>query len=127
MQPDFDPRNIAYVPNEVSVSSGSQVSITHFEKGIHRITMSTESDGNHFLVLSEVFYPLRWKAKIDGEEIQTQIVNGILRGVVVPTGKHTIEFIYDKSAFNKGLTISLVSFVMALGFIGLGYFGNKKS
>ena len=127
MQPDFDPRNIAYVPNEVSVSSGSQVSITHFEKGIHRITMSTESDGNHFLVLSEVFYPLRWKAKIDGEEIQTQIVNGILRGVVVPTGKHTIEFIYDKSAFNKGLTISLVSFVMALGFIGLGYFGKKKS
>lgn len=127
MQPDFDPRNIAYVPNEVSVSSGSQVSITHFEKGIHRITMSTESDGNHFLVLSEVFYPLRWKAKIDGEEMQTHIVNGILRGVVVPTGKHTIEFIYDKSAFNKGLTISLVSFVMALGFIGLGYFGNKKS
>ena len=127
MQPDFDPRNIAYVPNEVSVSSGSQVSITHFEKGIHRITMSTESDGNHFLVLSEVFYPLRWKAKIDGEETQTHIVNGILRGVVVPTGKHTIEFIYDKSAFNKGLTISLVSFVMALGFIGLGYFGNKKS
>jgi len=127
MQPDFDPRNIAYVPNEVSVSSGSQVSITHFEKGIHRITMSTESDGNHFLVLSEVFYPLRWKAKIDGEEIQTHIVNGILRGVVVPTGKHTIEFIYDKSAFNKGLTISLVSFLMALGFIGLGYFGNNKS
>ena len=127
MQPDFDPRNIAYVPNEVSVSSGSQVSITHFEKSIHRITMSTESDGNHFLVLSEVFYPLRWKAKIDGEEMQTHIVNGILRGVVVPTGKHTIEFIYDKSAFNKGLTISLVSFVMALGFIGLGYFGNKKS
>ena len=37
MQPDFDPRNIAYVPNEVSVSSGSQVSITHFEKGIHRL------------------------------------------------------------------------------------------
>ncbi len=127
IQPDFDPRKTAYVPNEVSVSSGSQVSITHFEKGIHRITMSTESDGNHFLVLSEVFYPLRWKAKIDGEETQTHIVNGILRGVVVPTGKHTIEFIYDKSAFNKGLTISFVSFVMALGFIGLGYFGNKKS
>ena len=127
MQPDFDPRHIAYVPNEVSVSSGGQVSITHFEKNIHRITMSTESDGNHFLVLSEVYYPLRWKAKIDGEETQTHIVNGILRGVVVPTGKHTIEFIYDKSAFNKGLTISFVSFVMALGFIGLGYFGNKKS
>ena len=127
IQPDFDPHKIAYVPNEVSVSSEGQVSITHFEKSIHRITMSTESDGNHFLVLSEVYYPLRWKAKIDGEETQTHIVNGILRGVVVPTGKHTIEFIYDKSAFNKGLTISFVSFVLALGFIGLGYFGNKKS
>ena len=127
IQPDFDPHKIAYVPNEVSVSSEGQVSITHFKKSIHRITMSTESDGNHLLVLSEVYYPLRWKAKIDGEETQTHIVNGILRGVVVPTGKHTIEFIYDKSAFNKGLTISFVSFVLALGFIGLGYFGNKKS
>jgi len=127
IQPDFDPHKIAYVPNEVSVSSEGQVSITHFKKSIHRITMSTESDGNHLLVLSEVYYPLRWKAKIDGEETQTHIVNGILRGVVVPTGKHTIEFIYDKSAFNKGLTISFVSFVLALGFIGLGYLGNKKS
>ena len=127
IQPDFDPHKIAYVPNEVSVSSEGQVSITHFKKSIHRITMSTESDGNHLLVLSEVYYPLRWKAKIDGEETQTHIVNGILRGVVVPTGKHTIEFIYDKSAFNKGLTISFISFVLALGFIGLGYFGNKKS
>jgi hypothetical protein len=127
IQPDFDPHKIAYVPNEVSVSSEGQVSITHFEKSIHRITMSTESDGNHFLVLSEVYYPLRWKAMIDGEETQTHIVNGIIRGVVVPTGKHTIEFIYDKSAFNKGLTISFVSFVLALGFIGLGYLGNKKS
>jgi uncharacterized membrane protein YfhO len=127
IQPDFDPRKTAYIPNEVSVSSGSQVSITHFEKSIHRITMSTESDGNHFLVLSEIYYPIRWKAMIDGEETQTHLVNGILRGVVVPTGKHTIEFIYDKSAFNKGVIISFASFVLALGFIGLGYFGNKKS
>ena len=75
----------------------------------------------------KLFYPLRWKAIIDGIEVKTYKVNGILRGVEVPAGGHTIEFIYDKSSFNKGIIISFASFGLALGLIGIGYFKRKHS
>jgi uncharacterized membrane protein YfhO len=63
---------------------------------------------------------------MDGKEIQTHKVNGILRGVEVPAGNHTIDIIYDKSSFKKGLTISFTSFGLSLGLIGFGYFRRKK-
>ena len=63
---------------------------------------------------------------MDGKEIQTHKVNAILRGVEVPAGNHTIDFIYDKSSFKKGLTISFTSFGLSLGLIGFGYFRRKK-
>ncbi len=127
IRPDFDPRKTAFVDEEVSIPSGSRVSITNFEKSLHKFAISSESDGNQFLVLSEVYYPLRWKAMIDGVEVKTHKVNGILRGVAVPAGNHTIEFIYDKSSFNKGLTFSFASFGLALVFIGFGYLRRKGS
>jgi hypothetical protein len=126
IQPDFDPRKTAYISEQIDISENSMAIITQFDRTVHRFTISTESEGNQFLVLSEVYYPLRWKAMMDGKEIQTHKVNGILRGVEVPAGNHTIDFIYDKSSFKKGLTISFTSFGLSLGLIGFGYFRRKK-
>jgi len=127
IQSDFDPLKTAYVNEQVNISTGSKIAITNFEKSVHRIVISTESDGDQFLVLSEVYYPLRWKAMLDGIEIKTHKVNGILRGIAVPAGNHTIEFIYDKSSFTKGLIFSFASFGLALGLIGFGYYRRKDS
>ena len=126
IQPDFDPRKTAYISEQIDISENSMATITQFDRTVHRFTISTESEGNQFLVLSEVYYPLRWKAMMDGKEIQTHKVNGILRGVEVPAGNHTIDFIYDKTSFKKGLTISFTSFGLSLGLIGFGYFRRKK-
>ncbi|MDP6339525.1 MAG: hypothetical protein QF842_04250 [Candidatus Marinimicrobia bacterium] len=127
VQPGFNPSEMAYVNEPIKFSADTQGSVTKFEKGANRTVIMTESTGHQFLVLSEVFYPLRWKAIIDGIEVKTYKVNGILRGVEVPAGGHTIEFIYDKSSFNKGIIISFASFGLALGLIGIGYFKRKHS
>jgi hypothetical protein len=126
-EPDFDPRQKAYVNVPLDITIGTQATIDNFEQSVHKTTITTESEGDQFLVVSEVFYPLRWKAIIDGIEVKTYKVNGILRGVEVPAGGHTIEFIYDKSSFNKGVLISFASFGLALGFIGFGFFKRKES
>ncbi len=126
VQPSFNPLETAYVNEPIKISADSKGSIIKFEKGVNHTRIMTESSGNQFLVLSEVYYPLRWKAMMDGKEIQTHKVNGILRGVEVPAGNHTIDFIYDKSSFKKGLTISFTSFGLSLGLIGFGYFRRKK-
>ncbi|MAW68160.1 MAG: hypothetical protein CMG10_00230 [Candidatus Marinimicrobia bacterium] len=127
IQPDFDPRKTAYISEQIDISENSMATITQFDRTVHRFTISTESEGNQFLVLSEVYYPLRWKASIDGTPLETIKVNGIIRGVEVPAGTHTIEFKYDQTSFNIGVTISFISFGFSLLLVVLGYLKRKDS
>ena len=76
--------------------------------------------------MSEVHYPLRWKCTIDGNSAKAIETNQLIRGIIIPSGDHTIEFIYDRSSFNKGKIISGVSFIIALGLIGAGVYGKRK-
>ncbi|MEM3390284.1 MAG: hypothetical protein QW491_12895 [Thermoproteota archaeon] len=60
-----------------------------------RIVISANFEaGPGFVVLSEQFYP-GWIALIDGRRASVYQVHGVLRGVVVPQGVHTIVFIYQ--------------------------------
>ena len=107
--------------------SGKPAQITKMDRGIHHTTIHTESEGNQFLVLSEVFYPERWKATLDGNPIETIKVNGILRGVSVPAGQHKISFTYDQSTFSTGKTISFISFALVLGLVVFGFIRQSHS
>ena len=70
---------------------------------------------------------MRWKATIDGTPLETIKVNGIIRGVEVPAGAHTIEFKYDQTSFNIGVTISFISFGFSLVLVVLGYSKRKEA
>ena len=123
----FNPSQTALVSQEMTQPSGEPAQITKMDRGIHHTTIHTESEGNQFLVLSEVFYPERWKATLDGNPIETIKVNGILRGVSVPAGQHKISFTYDQSTFSTGKTISFISFALALGLVVFGYIRQSHS
>ena len=69
---------------------------------------------------------MRWKAFVDKNPTKTFQVNGILRGVIVPKGAHTIEFVYDKSSFNFGYSISLLSFMISIALIGSGFYKERR-
>ena len=122
----FNPSKNAFTTQLVEMPSGKQASIHKFERTLHQINLQTKSEGNQFLVLSEVFYPKRWKAQINGEFVETIKVNGILRGLPIPAGNNNIIFIYDKSTFNNGLIISLISFVSTLILVVFGYYKHKN-
>ena len=121
----FDPAKVALVSRYITQPSGEPAQITNMDRGIHHITIHTESDGNQFLVLSEVFYSQRWEATMDGNPIETIKVNGILRGVSLPKGNHVISFTYDQSTYKSGKTISFISLAFSLGLIVAG-FRNQK-
>ena len=123
----FNPSQTALVNQDMTQPSGEPAQITKMDRGIHHTTIHTESEGNQFLVLSEVFYPERWKATLDGNPIETIKVNGILRGVSVPAGQHKISFTYDQSTFSTGKTISFISFALALGLVVFGYIRQSHS
>ena len=123
----FNPSQTALVSQDMTQPSGEPAQITKMDRGIHHTTIYTESEGDQFLVLSEVFYPERWKATLDGKPIETIKVNGILRGVSVPAGQHKISFTYDQSTFSTGKTISFISFALALGLVVFGYIRQSHS
>ena len=88
--------------------------------------MSTD---DFYVVLSEIYYPLGWKAKVDGNETEINRVNYTLRGVKIPGGTKTIELYYDLESFK---TLSLVSIassfsilLLFFGFIYLSVFKRK--
>lgn len=121
----FNPEKTAFISDNSefagTVSSGE---IIELDKTTQSIRINTKSNGQGFLVVSEVFYPLRWKASIDGKPVKTYKVNGVIRGISVPKGEHTVLFDYDRISFNMGRNISLVSLIIILSLIGFGIYNN---
>ncbi|MCS6903781.1 MAG: YfhO family protein [Bacteroidia bacterium] len=72
------------------------------------------SDKNRFVVFSEVYYPKGWKAFIDGRETYIFHTNYVLRGLVIPAGKHKVEFKYDPQVLKQSKIISQVASVLLL-------------
>ena len=102
----FDPENIAIV-KDLDSQSLSKGEITRLDWDIHEISLDVNvSSEQAFLVLSEVHYPERWKAKIDNKEVKIYQTNGVLRGVLLEKGKHSIIFKYNDSLFKSLLILS---------------------
>ena len=119
----FDPVKTAFVSQTYIESNKSFTlgNVTDIQYSLHELIVETESKGEGFLVISEVFYPLRWKASIDGEEVKYYKTNGVIRGLIIPPGNHEVKFIYDRSYFRKGIAISIGVFLLCIGIIAFGW------
>lgn len=67
-----------------------------------------------FAVFSEIYYKDGWKAFVDGQQVPYSKVNYVLRGMMVPAGKHTIEFRFEPASFYTGNTITLITYSLML-------------
>ena len=77
------------------------------------------SHNTEFAVFSEIYYPKGWKATIDGKPAKIVLVDYILRGMVIPPGKHTIVMVFKPKAYFVGLKIDTIgSVVVVLIVIG---------
>jgi len=80
------------------------------------------------VIFSEIYYPEGWNAYIDGNQSPYFRANYLLRGMIVPSGNHTIEFKFEPSSFATASTVSLVSAcLIILLFGGLLYSHFKAS
>ena len=90
------------------------------------IKIETETQEQHLLVLSEMYYPVSWKAYINDVEAEIFKTNFAFRSVVVPAGRNIVEFKFVSERFILGKNISIASNIVVILALILGIFFEKK-
>lgn len=119
-----DNRNM---PTFGTTSENDRIDLTEFNT--KRLKYHASVAGLRMAVFSEIYYPLGWKAYIDGEQTAIYRVNYMLRAIVIPAGEHDILMDFDPDSVRKGNTLSISLFgVFMLTLIGVlvHYFHRSK-
>lgn len=83
-------------------------------------------------IFSEIYYPKGWNCYVDGKIIDYFRANYILRGAMIPSGKHTITWKFEPQTYQTANTFSLIGSICLLGlclfiFINSILMLNKKT
>jgi hypothetical protein len=113
--PTFDPRTTALVSGSDGLGERLLPNNQTTEPVVSRSPRSglfvADVDAGEeaaFLVWSSARFP-GWVAHIEGRGVRIERANHAFCGVVVPPGKHTVQFTFEPFAFRFGLYLSLVA------------------
>ena len=120
----FNPKNTALIDLKdnkhfefKNIKSDKKEQLTILKVNNSNIDILTNTESRKFLVLSDIYYP-GWRAYIDNIETKIIKTNLILRGIIIPAGKHNIRFIFQPNTVIIGSFISLLS-ILFLFLAGL--------
>lgn len=102
----------------VTAPDSAAAEVTSF--GAHRIEVDATTSSPALLVLGEVYYRAGWRATVDGVETPILKTNSVLRSVVVPAGRHRVEFTFDPPVYRAGWTVTHVAWGIAVLAVVLG-------
>ncbi|OFW63190.1 MAG: hypothetical protein A2Z35_06325 [Actinobacteria bacterium RBG_19FT_COMBO_36_27] len=88
--------------------------------------LETVSEDDSFLIFSDTYYP-GWRAYIDNVETKIYRTNGIIKGIYISKGEHTVLFKYVPSYFWIGAIISLSTFILVVVCIVVLFIKRKKN
>lgn len=86
---------------------GSYSSIQAYDS--NRVVIKARLKKAGVLVLTDVFYP-GWRAYVDGKRTEVLRVNGLVRGIVLQEGTHTVVFRYLPDTFVTGVIVAAICF-----------------
>jgi hypothetical protein len=114
-------KNFEYKVNEqVTDSAGvNNSSIKLVEYQPNKLIYESDADTEKLAVFAEIYYPKGWHVFVDGQEVDVVCANYILRSMLIPAGKHTVEFRFDPESYRITENIAWSGYILLLGFIGL--------
>lgn len=132
----FNPKQIAFVDKRFAEQVGnlkieadsSANKITLSDYKLNHLTYQSEAKTPQLAVFSEIYYRGNedWKAYIDGKYAPHFRADYILRAMIVPAGKHTVEFKFEPQSVQKGGTVDLIMSIILVGCLGLAIFFEVK-
>ena len=83
--------------------------------------VTVQAGGPGLLVLSEIAYP-GWQVTVDGRPAQMETPAGLLRGVQLPAGPHTVQFSFRPLPLYIGLAVS----GLAVAALSIAFFWQRR-
>ena len=116
------------LPTSISkvYNSGDLVKIKKTKISSSHITYEFESLSDQLIVFSEIYYPSGWEVYIDDVKSEYFDVNYILRGMVVPSGVHKIDFYFSPRIVKTGLNIRILTIIITFSLIVYMVYKNNK-
>ena len=104
-------KNKDKIQNRYPKDSTSIIKLT--DKKINKFIYKTFSNKKQFAVFSEMYFK-DWKATIDGKDAPIYQVDYVLRGMEIPSGKHTVVFTFVPNVVYVGSKITILFYVLLL-------------
>lgn len=109
--PDMEPATLhALVTGRPAPATAAR--ITRYQS--QRVVIEAEAATPSVLMLTDTNYP-GWRAYLDGRRVPVTTANYLFRGVIVPPGKHVVEFAYEPASFRYGAAISFAALIVLSG------------
>jgi len=98
----------ALLEGDTDLSVGTLETVDY---GPDELVLHAELSRPGYLVYSDSFFP-GWRAWIDGTEVTIYRTDGIIKGIVVPDGDHTVRFLYDPLSYKIGWLLFFLGLIL---------------
>ncbi len=135
---NFNPRAVAFIDQRFeeflkgkTLKQDTTASIKLTDYKPNHLSYESNSASSQVAIFSEIFYRGNedWKSYVDGQETPHFRANYVLRGMVVPAGKHKIEFKFQPKSVAVGAKIDLIASILMIlliaGAMFIEFRGNK--
>jgi hypothetical protein len=127
---DFDPETTAIIDERFSKFTDgftpdydSTALIKLIDYTPNHLQYQVNSHKDQLTVFSEIYYEKGWNAYVDGTPTPHFRVNYVLRGMIIPAGKHLVEFKFEPKVFKVGEKVSFASSLLVILLVlGLGFY-----
>jgi hypothetical protein len=113
----FLPHSVALLEHRHAPAAAPECTVpatlTGVSRDAGRFRAEVDGRGSSILVVSQAWYP-GWSAHIDGERASIFPVDGLIQGVMIPSGKHAVELTFRPLSFVIGLILSLMAILLLL-------------
>ena len=123
--PTWDPVATTAVVGLAGPVEGGTGTVTARTRTSDRETWDVDAPSGGFLRVSGRFDE-GWSAEVDGRSAQVHEADGLFRGVVLPPGRHRVDFSYANPAEHDGRVVAIAAVVLVLG-LGVRWPRQRRS
>ena len=107
-------------------NSKDLIEIEKVKNSSSHLTYNYNALSNQLIVFSEIYYPSGWEVFVDGEKSNFFDVNYLLRGMLIPKGKHKIDFYFSPKIVNTGINIRIITIIITFSLIAYMLYRENK-